>query len=76
MWFASIPRIVRHAVRQVPYPITGMNFLNGAAPALDETATSRDEQGLPQRMDMPRRSRTWLEGDAGTTRAGWFSGAE
>ena len=54
--------------RREPDHVAGMDFLDRAALPLDPAATGRDDQGLPQRMGVPRRPGPGLERDAGTGR--------
>jgi hypothetical protein len=54
-----------------PDHIAGMDLLNGTALALHPPATGRDNQGLAERMGMPRCSSTRLERDACAGRASW-----
>jgi hypothetical protein len=46
------------------------DLLDRAAPALGEAATGRHDQGLAERVGVPRRPGARLEGDAGPDRAG------
>ena len=46
-----------------PHDIAGADFLNRAAFALHPAATGRNDQRLAERMRMPGRARTGLEGD-------------
>src|SRR5206468_8925290 len=50
--------------RRTPDDVTGANPLDRASPALHQTAAGRDDQRLPQRMRVPRRSGAGLERDA------------
>jgi hypothetical protein len=49
--------------RRKPDDVAGMDFLNRAALALRAPAARRHNQGLSQRMRVPRRPRAWLERD-------------
>src|SRR5271166_237996 len=57
--------------RREPDHVTGMDFLDRAALPLDPAATGDDDEGLPQRVGVPRRPGRGLERDAGTGRACW-----
>jgi hypothetical protein len=59
--------------RREPDHVAGMDFLDRAALPLDPAAAGRDDQGLPERMGVPRRPGPGLERDAGTGRTcrGW-----
>src|SRR5262245_26838733 len=48
-------------VRRKPDHVALPKLLDGTAPSLSETAARSDDEGLPQRMRVPRRSRAWLE---------------
>jgi hypothetical protein len=56
--------------------ITGMDFLNRAVPALYPTTTGGDNQGLPQRVGMPRCASARLKGDTGGSHAARFGGVK
>jgi hypothetical protein len=47
-----------------PDHVARPDFLHRSAPALGPAAASRDDESLTERMCMPRRPRTRLEGDA------------
>ena len=57
-----------HAWRE-PDHVTRTNLLDRAAFLLDPAAAGRDDEGLPQRVGMPRRPGAGFERDAGTGRA-------
>src|SRR5882757_8501847 len=48
-----------------PNDIARVNLLDLIAPSLYEARASSDDEGLADRMGMPSRSRTWLEGHVG-----------
>ena len=43
----------------------GADLLDRAAPSLQESAPACYHQGLPERMGVPCRARTWFERDEG-----------
>lgn len=47
-----------------PGDIAWSDFPRGLTPELYQAASCCHDQGLTQRVDMPRRSCAWLEGDA------------
>src|SRR5580692_190236 len=49
-----------------PHHIAGTDLLDGSAFALRPAAASRDDESLAERVRVPCRTRTRLEGDAGT----------
>src|SRR5205085_10986578 len=53
--------------RRKPDHVTGPDFLDWPAPALRPTAAGRHDQGLAERVRVPRGSGTRLKGDAGTS---------
>jgi hypothetical protein len=57
--------------RRKPDHISRPNFFDRAALELCPAATGRDNQGLAERMRMPRGVGARLEGDAGAERASW-----
>ena len=55
--------------------VTRPNLLDRTAPALDEATASRHDEGLTQRVGMPRRASAWLEHDTDNEHAcrlGWL----
>ena len=56
--------------RREPDHVTGPNWLDGATPALHETAASRHDEGLTQRVGVPGCASAGLERDAGGEYAG------
>jgi hypothetical protein len=63
--------------RRKPDHVARPDFFNRAALALRPAATRRHDQGLAQRMRVPRGSGAGLKRDAGTAaRAGRFPGLE
>jgi hypothetical protein len=55
--------------RRNPDHVTGPDFFDGAAPTLRPTATGGHDQGLTQRMRVPRCSSAGFECDTGAQRA-------
>src|SRR5436309_6891233 len=51
--------------RREPDHVAGTDLLDGTSVALHTAAAGRDDQGLSQRVRMPRRPGPGLEGDAG-----------
>ena len=49
-----------------PDDVAGPDVLDGAAPALGESSTGGDDEGLAERMSVPCGAGAGLEGDAGT----------
>jgi hypothetical protein len=56
--------------RLEPDHVTRPNFLDRAAPALHQPAAGRHDQGLAQRVGVPRCPSAGLEPDTGAERAG------
>src|SRR5262249_36229009 len=56
--------------RREPDHVTGPDFLDRAAPALGQAAASRHDQGLAQRVGVPRRPSAGLERDTGCS--SWY----
>ena len=54
--------------RRNPNHVARPNLLDGATPALNETAAGRHDQGLAKRMSVPRRAGAWLKSDTRTDR--------
>src|ERR1019366_7203231 len=52
--------------RRKPDHVAGPDLLDGATPAPGETAASRHDQGLAQRVGVPSRPSTGLERNTGT----------
>ena len=65
-WRGAMPVLL--AWRE-PDHVAGPDFFDRASPALRPAATRRHDQGLTQRMGVPRGSGTGLEGDTGAGRA-------
>src|SRR5438445_433153 len=61
-WRRPVPVLF---ARRKPDHVTGPDFLDWPAPALRPAAAGRHDQGLAQRMRVPRGPGTRLEGDAG-----------
>ena len=65
--------------RREPDHVAGMDLLDRAALPLDPAAAGRDDEGLAQRVGVPRRPGPGLERDAGTGRTAgacaWNSGS-
>src|SRR6266567_1722112 len=64
--------------RRAPDHVAGADFFDWASPALNQAAASRDDQGLTQRVRVPRRPGAGLEGDADAERPrrlGWLGAA-
>lgn len=59
-----------------PDDVARTDFLHSFTILLDQAETSRDDEGLPQRVCVPRCTCAGLEGDAGTPHAGRFSSVE
>ena len=59
-----------------PDHVAGVDFLNRTVPALHPTTTGGDNQGLPQRVGVPRCASARLESDAGTAHAARFGGVK
>src|SRR5271166_4373542 len=55
--------------RREPHDVARSDLLDRAALALDPSAPRGDDQGLAERMGVPRCPRAGLEGDAGAGRA-------
>src|SRR5207244_10513066 len=55
--------------RRAPDDVARSNHFDRTTPALHEPAAGRDDQGLTQRMGVPRGPGAWLERDAGAARA-------
>ena len=58
--------------RLKPDDITWPDLFNQALLSLDPTTTGRDDEGLTQRMRVPRGASAWLKGDAGAGGTGWL----
>src|SRR5207247_8969159 len=56
--------------RRKPHHVAWPDFLDPPTGALDPADAGGDDQGLTERVRVPRRSRTGLEGDARTGRPG------
>ena len=57
--------------RRAPDDIARSHLHDGSAGALHEAATAGDDEHLPERMGVPRASRTRLERDDGSAKPGW-----
>jgi len=62
--------------RLEPDDIAGPDFFDQAGPSLDQANTGCNEQRLPKRMRMPRRSGAGFEGDARTPSTRWIGRLE
>src|SRR5690348_1078291 len=65
-WRGAVPMLL---VGREPDDIAWADFLDRAAFALDPAAAGGDDQGLAERMRVPRGARAGLEGDAGAGNA-------
>src|SRR2546428_9072596 len=54
--------------RRAPDHVAGADFFDRGSPALNQAAASRDDEGLPQRVRVPRRPGAGLEGDTDAER--------
>src|ERR1700731_2112182 len=63
-------------VRRKPDYVSGPNFFDRASPTLSTSTAGRHDQGLPQRMRVPRCSSTRLERDAGAANTCRFGSLE
>src|SRR3989441_8740765 len=70
---SAVPMLL---TRRYPDHVTGPNHLDRASPAPRETAASRHDQGLAQRVRVPGRPGAGLERDAGTGDACRIGGLE
>src|SRR6266496_5101034 len=58
-------------IRRDPNHVTRPNILDGATPALHPATTCRHNQGLTQRMSVPRSTCTGFKRDTGADRPCW-----
>src|SRR5205085_9098502 len=65
-WRAAVPVLL---ARREPDHVTRPNWLDRAAPALCQAAARRHDQGLAQRVGVPRGPSAGLERDTGAERA-------
>src|SRR6266436_3733810 len=72
-WGSTVPMLL---ARWEPDDIAGVNLLNRTTLTLDPTAAGCHDQGLPQRMCMPRGACAGLERDARAGCASWSVGLE
>jgi hypothetical protein len=68
-WRGAVP--VLFAGSKPDY-ISGMDFLDGPAPALRTTAARGDNKGLAERVRMPRGARAGFKGDVSADYASGF----
>ena len=72
-WRRTVPML--EAGRK-PHHVSGADLLNSSTFTLHPAETGGDDQGLSERVGVPRRPGTGLEGNAAGSHASWFGRLE